>query len=838
MMETIRAIMEELIMSGDTDINGIITIVENRTNTKLHDKQKEALSKIIEKRIKQVQKEKGKEKGVVNRNKKRFFTHGVNVIIKEGSQKGKFGVQREYHTAKYELTRKALTKVIATSNYVVGDKLIGQFGQGVIVGEENEYYKIDDISVPVEDVIEIVSFVVNGIIKLGIIQSNVEVKEEPLESMEEDNKMLGMNKQEIEKYIEDLKESKRKLEEEREELYNKLVGEGMTVEEAKMDIQQHNKNISKIKDQIHALRAQLKELNQKEDTNMKKYDKSLKEEMEERRYKKLMENLGVSKDTKETRQMSTMERLKKGLETKRSDVQRYHMDSFVSTPVSTVRHGSMMDLRESKIKESPMDMMERLRSKMTVLYNIQEVDLSQNMNVSLSEDEKIRAFARGIAMGMDVVYKDIYKAEVKNKYIIDKKRGLYTTEINFVPKMFVVEYNKTGMFEKKYLGMKHKGVYEVLKGPQKGTEWTLVKKHPTRIVVDTDIGIITNVTVRRGNEYYVEKLQPKHVFYMDIELKNGNMAQVDNVYNVSENEYVYEITEKVANNEIKREVTGEEIRELQSGFRMEATEGEEGDEYPEYVGELDEDEFEGLENVEDELKAGFKDTERTAGEYVQLTSDQKQIKLIIDNILKAVSLNVETSEMMKMINECESRKLKNETPFQIRARILCIVYYEFLKTRLSESQIMPTDMMQLSSKKMSEIYAENKGISIDEEGPSQKSKYITKYYSRVNDPLDFLSDSDSELLKESVPMSDEDILSNKLGEVDMNKEKKFRFITTMNKNVIKTFEEFIAFLLEKGFFSKKEMDLLRKKGKYGKNVKDLDIILPLINDICNKMSSE
>jgi hypothetical protein len=46
--------------------------------------------------------------------------------------------------------------------------------------------------------------VVNGVVKLGIVRANVEMQQEKIENNEE-NKMEGMNKQEIEQYIEDFK---------------------------------------------------------------------------------------------------------------------------------------------------------------------------------------------------------------------------------------------------------------------------------------------------------------------------------------------------------------------------------------------------------------------------------------------------------------------------------------------------------------------------------------------------------------------------------------------------------------------------------------------------------
>ena len=818
--------MEKLVESGVHDVDVVIDEVEKVVGLTLTDKQRDIFEKIVKKRIHKMKKEKKGKKCA-------SFTHGINVIIKEGSQKGKFGVQREYHGGKYELTMKALTTVVAVGDKKLGDKILGDFGEGKIVGEEIPYYVIDGMRVPIEYVMEIVSFKMDGKVKLGVI-----VEEEPIEEKVEEVSMnVEMSDEEILAHIEDLKESKKKLEMERESLYNnKLVGEGVPIEKVKLEITEHNSNISKIKDEIHSLKSKLKgktvEVSTSQSKSQKMNENDMRAELEERRYERLRESLGVLKGegSEKARALSTMERLKKGLGSKRTEVQRYNIGEFMtSTPMATARReASMGDL--SNMGVMMPNLMDALESKMRVLYNVKEIDFEETLD-GTSEEDMIRLFAMGLMMGKRVVYKNIYKVEIMNKYMVDMKRGVYTMDINYVPRMFKVEYNKTGMFERKALGLKAKGVYEVLMGANKGTVWNLVKVHPARIVVDTDVGIITNVMVKRGDRLYTEKLQPRHVFYIDLELTNGNMGQVNSVEGEGDS-CQFSISEMTREGEINRVIGRDEIMTFQPGFMLSSVQEDEYED-EEYLVGGEEVEDEELLPMEEELKMSYNDIDRVSGEYGQLSKEEKQVKLMIDNMLKLVNMVVDYNEMMNMIRVCEEVKLKNETPFQMRGRIVCVMYYKFLKVKLSEEDIniKVGELKPLSTRGLGDVYEEIRYPGVDNEDEGDL-KYITKYYSRVADPMD-LSD-DSLRMKESASMSSEDILSSKMSE--MGVKEKGKFITKATKIRVTKLSEFVELLVENNYFGKKDVDLLRRKGKHSKNVSDVSIVLPLVEEICEKVN--
>jgi hypothetical protein len=186
------------------------------------------------------------------------------------------------------------------------------------------------------------------------------------------------------------------------------------------------------------------------------------------------------------------------------------------------------------------------------------------------------------------------------------------------------------------------------------------------------------------------KLNPKAVLYMDLQLKNGNNAQVNSI-DIDEITKQYSsinISEMVDHQIIKRRIGLDAIESLHSGFSFEdqvlqeetqetETQPQQEQEFihPEDIKtpadididdiddiEVDYEEREGDEeneeseeketNEEDQYKASFKDTQRTSVEKEELTPNQTHIKNLIKKILHLLSMN-EEAVVEKLIENIE-----------------------------------------------------------------------------------------------------------------------------------------------------------------------------------------
>ena len=178
--------------------------------------------------------------------------------------------------------------------------------------------------------------------------------------------------------------------------------------------------------------------------------------------------------------------------------------------------------------------------------------------------------------------------------------------------------------------------------------------------------------------------------------------------------------------------------------------------------------------------------------------------------------------MINMIQLCASIQFPNETSMMKHARIACVLYKSNLKKYLP-SYVDEKDLIKLGRHtQLSEVYEEIPRLydvnvydqEIDDEKTreqSKKRKYIEKTFSRV--PSSTLPEVNDELV------------------VGMKKMK----MTSLN-SCFNTFEEYAELLLEKKYFSKSDLTMYKKMTKADKKMKDLDIVLSFMKDVCNKVS--
>lgn len=293
-----------------------------------------------------------------------------------------------------------------------------------------------------------------------------------------------------------------------------------------------------------------------------------------------------------------------------------------------------------------------------------------------------------------------------------------------------VKMTKKQIEEEKISKVKYFGI--IKSGPYKGQRLEMAEYIPAHlsITLTTNGRTVTSHVVRKITKngdlivdelnnpvFETKQITPFDVFYLDLLLKNGNYAQVDNIL---DNDNI-SITEKdSAHGFVKKEISQDEIQELQPGFSFhekpvkrtreditipfDITQEIPEEQQQIYEEEMDESqefdyamtpiegEDEG-EGDEQEAKASFKDTQRTFIEQRELTSQEKRTRDEILTILKLLNVHEDTIDLYSTIDTINglikdiSRKLKTMNypanilvTSNIKFIIVCIVLYELIKT--------------------------------------------------------------------------------------------------------------------------------------------------------------
>ena len=752
-------------------------------------KLKEWLNKNIEKLTK-----KGKKQVVASEQltmRRKPFTHGINVMITSGTNKGIEGVQKEFYPAKYELYQNQTVTIIGNDKNKVGDIITGVFGTGRIIGEEAAYYMMKDQQVKPENIVNIVTFYKGNKLIIGQNLSGVSLSQEEKVSIKKEDELKPTEKM--------------------TEIINKM-----------------------------------NELKQQ------------KQEAEEKRYKELLEKMKVqSSSTSKPAKSSIFDKLKSSSSTVKTDMHdQYVENAELSALTGQIKKLQLLlnneikkQLTEQEKKRNIVDIYELADKQLKQLYIIQEFKL--NAELVKSEEEYVRLFARNVS---NVTLGKIYEGiAYENEYMIDKVTGnVYKkSQVNYVPRKFVIEYKKEGVFDPRNIREIQEGVFQIVRGEDKGSIWQLKMYYPPSVLIDSHQGQFTHTMIKKNGQYKTVRLQPKYVFYFDLVLKNGNNAQVNKIEVDDNNKVQLTISELTKTGLVKRVINSDEIETYQSGFSMNVTtdkakedmedeqiydfsESYEDEDKEEEEEDEDEDEDEGQqsyyqqeqeeqEQEQPEYRSGFKDTSRTTQDYAQLTDDQRNTKTHVEKILKICNISVDYMTMMNMIQLCSSIQLPNETSMMKHARIACILYNSNLKKYLP-SYVDEKDLIKLGRhKQLSEVYEENIRLydvnaydpEIDDEKTreqSKKRKYIERTFSRV--PSSASPEVDDELAM---------------------KMKKMKMTQPLN-SCFNTFEEYTELLLEKKYFSKSDLTMYKKMTKVDKKMKDLDLVLSFMKDVCNKVS--
>lgn len=209
-------------------------------------------------------------------------------------------------------------------------------------------------------------------------------------------------------------------------------------------------------------------------------------------------------------------------------------------------------------------------------------------------------------------------------------------------------------------------------------------------------------------------LTPENVFYIDLVLKNGNYAQVNNIHG-----NMFDITERVVSDtgikDIKRSnVNTNEIKEYIPGFKTKVSlQGAEEGEEQEFYGEKKEDEEQGQEQDDEfdenlevleyedvqeeqpeeaEAKSSFKDRDRISY-YTEMTTEQKQHKNEVDKILNKLKMNIDVNYgqlsddiqasikyFEKQIKKDIGRDENIKNTYIYKYIVATLVYYELVKS--------------------------------------------------------------------------------------------------------------------------------------------------------------
>lgn len=756
-------------------------------------KLKEWLNKNIVKLVKKGKKSVAASASTQLTMRRKPFMHGINVMITSGTNKGIEGVQKEFYPAKYELYQNHIMSIIGNDKNKVGDIISGIFGTGRIVGEEAAYYMLKDQQVKPENIVNIVTFYKENKLRIGKIVSDVS---------------LSQLTQEEQKPVE--------------------KGEELRPTEKMIEI------INKMND----LRQQKKEL-------------------EEKRYTELLGKIKVQSSTSKPKKMSIFDKLKtssSSSSTKASE--KYDSEQYIESTELTQLTNQIKELQillneetkkqliEQEKKRNIVDIFQLVDKQPKKVYTIQELKFNAMENIK-SEQEFVNLFARNIS---NVKLGKTYEGIVyENEYVIDKINGnVYKiSQVNYVPKKFIVEYKKEGMFDPRNIREIQKDIFEIVKGEDKGSIWNLKMYYPSSVLIDSHQGQFTHTMIKKNGEYKTVRLQPKYLFYFDLVLKNGNNAQVNKIEVDDNNKIQLTISELTKKGLVKHVIHSDEIETYQPGFSMNVTtdkatksdimEDEQvydfseshNDEDKEEEDEEEEEQYyqeeqEEQEEQQPEYRAGFKDTSRTTQDYTQLSEEEKSTKTHVEKILKICHISVDYTTMINMIQLCASIQLPNETSMMKHARIACVLYKSNLKKYLP-SYVDEKDLIKLGKHtQLSEVYEEIPRLydvnvydqEIDDEKTreqSKKRKYIEKTFSRV--PSSTLPEVNDELV------------------VGMKKMK----MTSLN-SCFNTFEEYAELLLEKKYFSKSDLTMYKKMTKADKKMKDLDIVLSFMKDVCNKVS--
>ena len=245
-----------------------------------------------------------------------------------------------------------------------------------------------------------------------------------------------------------------------------------------------------------------------------------------------------------------------------------------------------------------------------------------------------------------------------------KNLGKFGTLNNMDTNMYSVRYKKIFRLNKSDT-KSDKNVLKITKGPYKNRIIKLLRVIPStlHVYINALSKTVISHLVKTNNLYLNRSIFPEDVFYMDLELNNGNFFEVKKIQG-----NIISGTEKVGNKYITKTISQDEIKNKSPGFSFDDVEkesegiqeerivAEEGEGEEVTVEEEDEEEQRqdyGEEEEttepkmieEDMYKSSFKDLERTFATTTVLTSKQQDILKTIKKILNIFNINEDDADI-------------------------------------------------------------------------------------------------------------------------------------------------------------------------------------------------
>lgn len=311
---------------------------------------------------------------------------------------------------------------------------------------------------------------------------------------------------------------------------------------------------------------------------------------------------------------------------------------------------------------------------------------------------------------------------------------------------------------------------------------------------------ITNHYVMKGDKYAIEKILPSHVFYMDLQLKNGNYYQVNNY----DGKFFTGI-EKVGNAFVERTIKRCEIEIMMCGFTIISTmEGVECDIESEKIEkfsvELDdiketnenncEEIEEEIEDSKDDIDYGVEMMEMDDYVYDDKQGEMKETFKDFERLgFAEKSFSKEEKEYMKMIEKCCEKvgDIDTNEKYTLLEKVSDVI--KLLRDELVKNQITDWKNTDVKYVVACLIFRENMKKMINVSIYDYK-KYISKLYD-----TGFLT-KDSIMGSVFLLQSEKSLDSNPLKVLELSKEN----LICLKKNYKdKKFIDIIKYMMERCF---------------------------------------
>jgi hypothetical protein len=308
--------------------------------------------------------------------------------------------------------------------------------------------------------------------------------------------------------------------------------------------------------------------------------------------------------------------------------------------------------------------------------------------------------------------------------------GYYGPLKRVIGEQYRIVYPKRILLFKKQFTRNGKTI-TVTKGPYRGITGTFIEKHPPQIIVYIDaLGrkvndhlVKTGTDANGAPQFERKPLTTNDVFYLDFLLTNGNYFQV---LNIRDSSHIVGIEKVLQTGFVPREISMDEVEKTLPGFSFFSENNSiqpnpesnyqevqlVADEPPSDEPQEDEDELQESDDVdyetneaneaneveveagqnEPELKASFKDMERSSYAPTKLNKEQTKIRSLIVKVISLQGLPESELPIWEIIEQVEQavikmkqdiRKFTGEerwVPSDQKFIVACLVMYQIIRS--------------------------------------------------------------------------------------------------------------------------------------------------------------